>query len=178
MSAGTYLQVVGAICELGGLGTVALGIADTRAQFTDRPSLARRAWARVVGATARFRKRRDVTVHVGTAAVVLAAGSVRARGTVGFGPWGDKELEERIDRLRLAIENHEQFLTQLDRRLDDEEAARREADDRHEKAVEEARRGLLDLIREAASGGLRLQTAGVLLFGLGVVLGTWGNLVA
>ena len=37
-------------------------------------------------------------------------------------------------------------------------------------------RDLPDLIREAAAGGLRLETIGVCFFALGVVLGTLGNL--
>jgi hypothetical protein len=179
VSLGPTLQIVGAACELVGIGTVAWGISETRARFTDRPSLARRAWARASRASARiFRLRRDTTVHVGAAELRMGGGNVRARATVGFGPWDEEALEERIERLRRAIESHEQQLGDLDSRFDDEERSRREADEQHERRVNEVERELTELIREAAAGGLRLETIGVSLFALGVVLQTAGSLAA
>jgi chromosome segregation ATPase len=108
----------------------------------------------------------------------MGGGSVRARATVGFGPWDEEALEERIERLRRAIESHEQQLGDLDSRFDDEERSRREADEQHERRVNEVERELTELIREAAAGGLRLETIGVSLFALGVVLQTAGSLAA
>jgi hypothetical protein len=177
MSAGPYLQVVGALCELGGLGTVAAGIADTREHFTDRPSIFRRAWARVVRAAAKLRRRRPQTVNVEGTGTMTATVSMKGRATISFGPWGDEALEERIERLRRAFEDHERVLNELDERIDGEVNARREADVLHERRVDEVHRELADLVREAAAGGLRLQTIGVLLFALGVVLGLSGNLM-
>jgi hypothetical protein len=170
---GPVLQIAGAACELAGIGTVAWGIAETRATFTDRPSLARRAWTRVSRTAARiFRRRRPITATINAAVELNLAGSLRGRATVGFGPWDDEALEERIERLRRAIENHEKQLNDVDRRIDDEERRRREADERHESRVDEVYRELTELIREAAAGGLRLETIGVSLFALGVVLQT------
>src|SRR5437870_2191359 len=120
------MQVVGALCELGGLGTVAWGIADTREHFTDRPSLARRAGAGVVRAAAKLRRRRSQTVNVEAAVSMAAAGSVKVRATVRFGPRDDEGLAERIERLRRAFDNHERVLNELDERLDGEETSRRE----------------------------------------------------
>lgn len=177
MTLGPTLQVAGALLELGGIVTVAWGIAETRAKFTDRPSLARRAWTRTSRATARlFRLRRDTTVHVGAAELRMGGGSLRARGTVGFGSWDEDALEEKIERLRRAFERHEQELGDLDRRVNDEERTRSEVDEQHERRVNEVHGELTELIREAAAGGLRLETIGVSLFALGVVLQTWGSL--
>lgn len=107
-----------------------------------------------------------------------SSADVRVRGTVGFGPWDNEALEERIERLRRAFENQQQHLTDLDRRLDDEERSRREADQKHEGRVNEVHRELTELIREAAAGGLRLETIGVSLLALGVVLQTVGALIS
>jgi len=106
----------------------------------------------------------------------MRGGSVRARATVGFGSWDEEALEERIEHLRRASESHEKQLNDLDRRVDDEERSRREADEKHDERVNAVHRELTELIREAATGGLRLETIGVSLFGLGVVLQTWGSL--
>jgi hypothetical protein len=174
---GSTLQIAGAACELVGIGTVAWGIAETRAKFTDRPSLARRAWTRASRATARiFRLRRSTNVVVGAAQLRMGGVSLRARATVGFGPWDEEALEERIERLRRAIESHEEQLGDLDSRIDDEERTRREADEQHDARVDAVHRELTELIREAAAGGLRLETIGVSLFALGVVLQTSGSL--
>ena len=48
---------------------------------------------------------------------------------------------------------------------------------RHEGRVNEVHSELTELTREAAAGGLRLETIGVSLFALGVVLQTWGSLI-
>jgi hypothetical protein len=105
-------------------------------------------------------------------------GSAKVRATVGFGPWHEEELVDRIERLRLAFENHERVLSELDERFDAEESARRWADERQDRALGELRNEFTDMVRDAAAGGLRLQTFGVLLFAVGVVLGTWGNLAS
>ena len=104
--------------------------------------------------------------------------NVRLRETVGFGPWDEEPFEERIERLRRAIENHQKQLNVLDGRIDDEERSRREADAKHESRLHEVHRQLTQLIREAAAGGLRLETIGVSLFALGVVLQTWGSIIS
>jgi len=44
--------------------------------------------------------------------------------------------------------------------------------------LEEVNRELRELIRDAAAGGLRLETIGVFLFALGIGFGLWGNLVS
>jgi hypothetical protein len=176
---GTFLQLAGAACELVGIGTVAWGIAETRARFTDRPSLARRAWTRVSRTAARvFRRKRTTNLEVHGSVLTFSGENVRLRETVGFGPWDEEALGERIERLRRAIENHQKQLVALDGRIDDEERSRREADAKHEGRVHEVHRELTQLIREAAAGGLRLETIGVSLFALGVALQTWGSLIS
>ena len=52
----------------------------------------------------------------------------------------------------------------------------REALRRIEQQAEEVNGELRDLIREAAAGGLRLETIGVVPFAAGVIFGTWGSL--
>lgn len=114
---------------------------------------------------------------IGAAVEISGTASMKVKGRVGFGPWDHEALADRIERLRRAFENHERILNELDKRLDDEESARRGADEQQGQSIERARKELTDLIRDAAAGGLHLETIGVVLFALGVALGTWGNLV-
>ncbi|GIV00550.1 MAG: hypothetical protein KatS3mg014_2165 [Actinomycetota bacterium] len=177
MDAGRWLQVSGALAELGGLGTVAWGIRQTRAKFTERPSLARRAWKAVSRTLGRFSKRPQ-TVSVPLVGSITAGGEVRTRLTIGSGPWDEEELAERVERLRRAIENHERELQYLEARIDAEARTRSEDVTLLERRIDEANRELQGLIREAAAGGLRVESVGVVLFAIGVALGTWGNLIA
>jgi len=154
VDAGTYLQIAGAAGELAGLVTVAFGISETRTSFTNQPSLAHRARERIRRAADRL-MRRPQTVTVEAVAGSVSFGGGRVRATVGFGPWDDVELAERIERLKRAIENHEQLLNALGKRIDEEETARTEAVRRIEQQAEEVNRELRDLIREAAAGGRR-----------------------
>jgi hypothetical protein len=69
---------------------------------------------------------------------------------------------------------------ELDRILDqiDREAADRTAADALERQVRESQdQELKDLVEEAAAGDLRLETIGVGLFVLGIILQTWGNMI-
>jgi hypothetical protein len=181
VSAGTYLQIAGAVCELGGLTTVAWGIADTSERFGTPPGTLRRAWAGVRRTSKRLiRRRRDAVVPVEVTAAVsmVGGGSMSARATVGFGPWDEVPLEETIGRLRHASESEQSESNDIVQLLDGEEKARRASDERHEGRVDEVRRELTEIIQEASAGGLRLQTVGVWFFALGVVLGMWGNLLS
>lgn len=171
-------MVVGALCELCGLIAVAKGITDTRENFGAGPSILQRVWTRIVRVAAKFRKRRNVTVSIQPAHMTVSAGNVRVRTSVGFGDWDDLTPDERIDRLRAGIETLQQNLDRTDDRLDVEEKDRSDADARIDRSVGELDQGLRELVREAATGSLRVETIGVFLVGLGLLLGTLGNLLA
>jgi hypothetical protein len=175
------LQVVGAALELLGLLTVAIGISKNRAKFTDRPFLPDRLWEGTKGLAGRvaapFGRRSDVTVKTASASAFVSVGG-RARGTVTLGPGDDVDLEERIERMRQMVNDHAARLSELDARIDQEEEDRQKAEELAEHQRQELRRELKDLIGEAAAGGLRLETVGVILFALGIGFGTWGNLVS
>jgi hypothetical protein len=181
MTFGHGLQFVGAAFELLGLLTVVIGISKTRAKFTDRPSLLDRLWARTkslaVRVSARFGYRRDATVQVAAGSAFAHVGS-KARGTVTLGPGHDVELEERVERIRQMVNDHTERLGELDARIDHEKEDRQKADESAEEQRQGLRAELKDLIGEAAAGGLRLETAGVILFALGIGFGTWRNLVS
>jgi hypothetical protein len=182
MTLGRSLQVVGAILELGGLGTVAWGISDTRRRFTDRPSIKdqsvdflKRTAKR---ATARFhRKPRQIVVGVGAAAGRIHFGGGHVYPTAKLADQAGTTVEERLDQIRTMVNQHAEKLTALERRIDEEADSRKEADeaaDRQRRVTEE---GLRKLIADAAAGGLRLETVGVLLFAAGLVIGVVGSLV-
>jgi hypothetical protein len=181
MTSGHGLQAVGAAFELFGLLTVVIGISKTRAKFTDRPSLPERLWSGTkrlaVRVASPFGFRRDVTVHTATTSVSAFIGG-KARGTVTLGPGDDVRLEERIERIRQMVNDHAERLGELDARIDHEQEDRQKADESAEEQRQALRMELKDLIGEAAAGGLRLETIGVILFAFGIVFGTWGNLVS
>jgi hypothetical protein len=177
MNTGMLLQMLGATCELLGLLLVAWGISATRSRFTDRQSMPRRAWAAAQGFAARFTRRHHVVIGGATVSAIASVGG-RARVTIGFGPWDELSIEDRLSRLRSAIERHEEVFGHLDDRLDWEGFERREADDAQSQARLELDGQLRQEIRDAAAGGLRRETWGALLFALGIVLGTLGNLIS
>lgn len=176
MNPGTVLQLLGSALELGGLATVVIGISRTRANFTDRPSLGARAWVRIVRAVDQLRKR-PKTVSVVTAGGVANAGALRVRVTVGSGAWEKEGLAERVENLKRIVDRHELELSALHERVDEEEKTRAQAVQELERRSQEIDRELRTLIREAAAGGLRLETLGALLFAAGLILGAVGNVI-
>jgi len=76
------------------------------------------------------------------------------------------------------VNRHEEDLNRLAGRIEQEARERQAGDSDEQRHREELGRSLDQRIREAAAGGLRLETAGVLLFAVGLGLGTWGNLIA
>ncbi len=75
------------------------------------------------------------------------------------------------------VNDHAAQLSKLDVRIDQEQQDRQRGDELAEQQRQALRNELKDLIGEAAAGGLRLETAGVILFALGIGFGAWGNLV-
>lgn len=179
MSLSAFLQVLGGLLELGGIVTVGLGISDTRAKFKPgKQSLTQRFLSRFRRVADRvFRRRRSQIIKVGTASSIASAGTVRVRGSVGFGPWAHENIRARVERLREAIQHHDHALAQLHSRIDDEEKARSEADAAQVAATDALRQELTELVRDAAAGGLRLETIGVSFFAAGVGFQTWGNIL-
>jgi hypothetical protein len=177
MTHGEWLQVVGACFEVAGLGTVAWGITDTRRSFApERPSLGQQLLSPFKKLLARFRRRKAVTVEA-SAAVTSAAG-MHVRAVVKMGSWEGVSTEEKIERIRNMIERHEEMLAGFDDQLETERDDRKKADEQEGRFREQTRQLLETRIREAAAGGLKLETWGVLLFGLGMVFGLVGNLIA
>jgi hypothetical protein len=176
MTNGEWLQVVGAGFELAGLATVAWGITDTRRSFTpERPSLGQQLLSPFKKLLARFRRRKSVTIAA-QAAVGVAMGS-RMRAVVKMGSWEGLDADEKVARLRSMVERHEDMLAGVDDELETERGERRKGDEQEGRLREQTRQLLEDRIRDAAAGGLRLESWGVLLFALGIVFGLWGNLI-
>jgi len=180
MSGAAWLQVVGALFEIGGLVTVALGISRTRAQLTpENPWWPKRAWSRTTQAMARaFRRKRTHSVQVGAASLRIRGGTSRARGTVLLGSWDGVEVEKRVEQRRARVDDHQRQLSELHQRVDAEENTRREADDRAAKRVNEVDQQQRELVREVAAGSLGVEAFGVGLFIIGVVLQTCGSIVS
>lgn len=179
MSISAALQVIGAVVEFGGIATVAWGIHEARQEHTTDPSIWRKVWTRVQRAVARFRRRRrDVSIH-GAGGIAIKTTIPQARVTVTLGEWGDDvAAEERLERLRKAVNRLEGEVDEVQRRIDDEEGARSDADEREEHQRVELGRRLGEQVTKVATGGLRRETWGVIFFGAGLGLQTWGNLLA
>jgi uncharacterized protein with von Willebrand factor type A (vWA) domain len=177
MTNGECLQVLGAGFEVAGLATVAWGITDTRRSFTpESPSLGQQLLSPFKKLVARFRRRKSVTITASAGMISWSGGHVRA--TVRMGSCEDLSAEERFKRIRDMLERHEDMLSHLDEQLESERGDRKTGDEQEGRLREETRQLLETRIREAAAGGLKLESWGVLLFGLGIVFGVVGNLIA
>lgn len=175
MTAGAWLQVIGGALELLGLGTVMLGISETRTRFTDRPSVAsralaafRRLWARLF--------RRGKTVHLGEVhmgADALLSGSARLMKIVA---WDELTDQEALERLKEIANRHEEAIDRLAGEIETErrERGRDVEAERSERVA--AKQDLDAKIRLAAAGGLTLETWGAGLLAVGIILtiiGVW-----
>lgn len=83
MTLGMVLQAIGVALELVGLGTIMLGISQTRRAFTDKPPLVHRLLTPARWLIARFRKRSvDVIASPASISVTASVGAAGV-GTVG-----------------------------------------------------------------------------------------------
>jgi hypothetical protein len=173
MTTGDWWQLAGGALEFVGLMTVVLGISETRRAFTDRPSLLGRAARPFRWVVRRFFAKPRVIEAAGTARVTVR----------GFGhgrvirSWTGLPLEERVERLQKAVDQHDGQLDELADRLE-EERRQREAGDQAERAArEEIRQSLEERIAQAAAGGLSLEALGATFFGLGILCTVVGVIV-
>lgn len=169
-----WLQIAGGGCELIGLGTVALGVSETRRTFTNRPSLVAKLTAPARRLIRRFRRRKTV---VAAGASVIGVASMAARGVVKTN-WEQLSLKEKVERLQSVADRHEDMISDLGARVDKETEERQAGDSREQREREEVRRTLEQRISDAAAGGLSLETVGVAFFALGVALSTWGSVIS
>lgn len=176
MGLAKWLQLAGGVCEFLGLVFVAAGITRTRRRFTRDPSIVQKSWSAVTRFVGRFR-RREHRVVTGSAHMTLGALTSKARGRVSLGAWDDVDLEERVERLKEHMARHEKELDGILDQIDREAADRTAADDLERQLRESQDQELKDLVEEAAAGDLRLETLGVGLFVLGIILQTWGNMI-
>lgn len=161
-----------------GLATVALGISDLRRSF-GLPSTTlemrdevweaiRRTWGDLLRKLGR--KPRPPNI-VGVGAATLGVGTMRARARVKPGP--DATLSQRVDLLERVVDGLEDRADKLEDDLEQETKERKD-----EAAIERRERVEQDewleaRVRNVATGGLRLQTLGLLWLVVGVVLATW-----
>lgn len=159
------IRLVGMALQLVGFGTVAWGLTQARKQF-GKPT--------ITGSFAQWLARRP---KFGPKHVILGAGfatmpSVISGGRLRTGPRPDASLEERFVMLQRQYEalfdevgaldtRLAQSKEELSKRIDDEAAARQEADSRN-----------LRQLDEAIVGGLHLDLVGLALFVLGIIAGT------
>ena len=174
---GSFLQIAGAVLELAGIFTVALGISRTRTRF-GRPSMAQQSLASMRRFAARFRrKKQNVVVGVGSARATMKGD--RAYGTALHGSFPeDVTLEDRIERLRATMNRQSESLTRLERTIDDEREERQKTQEEADRQRAELATRLEGIIEDLAVGSLRLETLGVFALALGVICSTLGNLIS
>ena len=177
MNTGQCLQLAGGVLEGLGIGMVALGISEARRKFTDRAHLIIRGINAVARqafrVAARFQKPKTIHGEINStlpAFGTLITARVTQRDFTGT-------LEERVEKLQKAVQLHDDELRSIGKQITAERDERIAALDLEvgERAEGESR--LDERIREAATGGLSLQTWGVTLLLLGVFFATWGNLI-
>jgi hypothetical protein len=167
-----WFQLVGGLFEVIGLITVALGISDARARFTDRPSLPQKIRNVILRLTVKLGLRKGKVIEPSASGTVHSSGS--ARLMIGYGFLGT--LEERVTRLQEIAQKHEDAIDGLAGQLQDESAARKQADDEALARLTTTEQQLEQRISEAAAGGITLEAWGVLSFAVGVVLTTVGGI--
>jgi len=149
--------VIGALLELAGILTVALGISRTRTRF-GRPSMAQQSLASMRRFAARFRRKKEnVVVGVGSGRLIMRGGRAHDTALQGSFP-EDVTLEERIERLRTTMNQHSESLTRLDRRIDDERKERQKSQEQADRQRAELATRLEGIIEDLAVGSLRLET--------------------
>lgn len=174
MTSGDWWQLAGGILDALGLLTVALGISNARAKFTNRPSILQKLKNLLVRIAVKLKLRKAKVVYgTGTArGTSLASG----RGGAGLGFHGS--LDERIIRLQEIAQRHEDMISDLYGDLEDEKAERKRGDEDAAKRLATSEQRLEERISEAAAGALTLETWGVALFILGVAFTTYGGVIS
>jgi nucleotidyltransferase/DNA polymerase involved in DNA repair len=168
------IRTVGGVTQLVGFGVTALGITSARRRWNpDMPGFL----GTLGRAVDRLLRRRapGITGHVSG---VEASDSMHGRGTSSGSLSATMSLEHRVTALEDALAKQAELLDAVHQDLQRESDERQTAD-----AVEQAERQAVDAwldeqLVELATGDLRLETVGVCVFGLGVVLATWSAEIA
>lgn len=160
------IRLTGLALQLLGIGTVAWGIAATRALF-GLPSIVSvaRSWL------ARFPQLRPRTVS-GRVDITLPGPTVLARGYVSHDPGPNATLDARVVALEKNIAGVNERLDQTQREMDDQshktEAAIRQAEEI--RAAED--RAIREKLEATGTGGVHISAVGALWLFLGVTLST------
>lgn len=185
-----FLQVAGAALEIGGLLLVASGISERRQLlWPHKRHFLVRLWHRsmaLAGEGGRLflalqgkgfrwlqknllrQKIGPKTHNVGLTASAESTGSLSMK-VISRG-WEGLSEEETLDLVRQRIDEHRGRLDDLAERVDEQAEA-------IDQELPNLKDELSTLIKEASAGNLGKDAWGVLLFMLGVVLNTWGNLI-
>lgn len=174
MTSGDWWQLVGGLLEIFGLFTVALGISEARADFTNRPSILQKIKNFLIRVAVKLKLLKPKTVYA--SGTVSASASASARGRVGFGFEGS--LDERVLKLQEIAQRHEDMISNLQGDLEDEKAERQQGDQIVVDRLTASEQRLEERISEAAAGALTLETWGVTSFILGVAFTTYGSLIS
>lgn len=170
------LQLFRGFFEIAGLVRVALGIVETRRAFDpDCPGVLQKIARAVAGFVARL-TRRNVSVNVGASDILAVSSMEVGRINVQYGFEGS--LEERVERLQEIAQQHEDGLDEIAESIGSQ-TDRLRADIRSlQDSLRESEEKLTRRVSEAATNGLTLETWGVFLFVIGVVLTAWGGVIA
>jgi len=158
----TAVLYAGALLEMFGLATVALGLSEVRRSF-GQPSIWQKllAWARQVASA--FRPPHPITLQAGAVGMAIVAG--KARAIVGAGPDSSLDrrvaiLEENLNRLRDEVDG-------IESEIKKEAGAVKDALIRERQARDNELRKMTARMEDLAVGGLHLELVGLtwLVFG-------------
>lgn len=169
-----WFSLIGGVMEGSGLLVAMIGISETRAAFSDRPSILARLKGRTRRVLSVFKPRKDVRILVhATDAALGSEEATLERGPLTFGG----SAETRLIALQELAQRHEDALAEFGNRMNEAEKSQKRASRQMVAQLQATRSELLQAIRQAAAGGLTKETVGIFLFLLGVVFQTLGNLV-
>jgi hypothetical protein len=157
------LSVVGMVLQLLGVGTVAIGIGQTR-KLLKKPPILGGIWGHITGL---FKKPQNIVLVAGTGELKLTGGAVSA--TVAHGAL-TTSLEDRVKRLETELNTQAGRLTELKSQIQAEAAAREQAINGEQNARAEADRELRQVLEDVQTGGVLLTVAGLTWLVFGIVL--------
>jgi hypothetical protein len=160
-----------ALLQLAGIIVVAWGMADLRREV-GLPTLWTEIRQDVVSAFNRIRGKRTGRVVIAGAAAIGAVGA-RAYATVGLAP--NATTEQKLDHLQRQIDGLLDATRNLENRVDEEKRERVAALKAATGEAEQRDTELWNRVRNIATGGIRLESVGLIWLTAGTLLAGFGR---
>jgi hypothetical protein len=171
------IRTAGGFLQIAGLLTVVIGISTLRRDFGLPGTLSEITadalhWLRVTSSRLwRAFGHRSTKVLIAGSGSFAVAGNWRAHGKVRSAP--NATTDQRLTTLESNVDVLDDAVWKLREDLDHEVEQRKQAIATESRIREDTRQTLQERLADVAIGGIRLQTVGLVLLFLGILLATW-----